>query len=136
MARKIAPKAEVEVNLVELVENHDHGAIRIHTRQSTYPLAGVLCSVVDMKEITIDYQDVVLVEQTLLRSARGADANCLSTAQQLVHGVAHVVGARCGLKLVILRRDLLDSFNALRSKSTIVVAYENRTGHFDEPLDI
>ena len=112
------------------------------TAQSEYMRAsrpipsGVLCSVVDMKEITIDYQDVVLVEQTLLRSARVADANCLSTAQQLVHGVAHVVGARCGLKLVILRRDLLDSFNALRSKSTIVVAYENRTGHFDEPLDI
>lgn len=137
MARKMAPKAEVEVKLVELVENHDHGAIGIHPRQSTYPLSGVLRSVVvDMNEIVIDYQDVVLVEQTLLSFVRMAAANRLSPAQQLVHCVAHIAGTRGLPKFVIVRLDLLELVNTLHSKFTVVVAYENRTGHFNELHDI
>ena len=79
MARKMTPKAEVEVKLVELVEDHDHGAIGIHPSQSTYPLSGVLrFVVVDLNEIIIDYQDVVLVEETLFPFVMLSGANCLS----------------------------------------------------------
>ena len=68
MTSKVVSKTEVKIVLKELVENNYDGAIGIEPGQSAYAFPRVPCAiVVDMNKVIINYQNVLIVEQTFLR---------------------------------------------------------------------
>ena len=136
MARDVPSKTEVEIELDELVENHYHGAIGIDARQSAYALTCMpRVLIVDMDKVVVNYQDVRIVEHTLLSVTWTICAHRFLTAQQLVYGFAHRRRIRHTLEGVSVRRDLLNLLHVIRRYMRIVVTYENGITHFDELQD-
>ncbi len=136
MAREMSPKAEVEVELIELIEDHDYGAIGMDARQPPNVFPGVSCVViVDVNEVVIDYQNIRRVEYALAPLIPASGEHRPVAAQQLDYRVTQCIGAGRVVTHVFLWRYSPYVFNTSRSKFGVVVTHEHGTGHIGELHD-